>query len=85
LLFLIVLLAEALARRRFHVQARLAATVVVAIVAHAFACGVLSGPHDRYGARIAWLATLSIGIAILIKIKSSGTKRNVTGGNGPGP
>jgi hypothetical protein len=85
LLFLVVLLAEALARRRFHVQAQLAATVVVAIVANAFACGVLSGPHDRYGARIAWLATLSIAIAILIKIKSSGTKHNVTSGNAARP
>jgi hypothetical protein len=85
LLFLVMLLAEALARRRFHVQAQLAATVVVAIVANAFACGVLSGPHDRYGARIAWLATLSIAIALLIKIKSSGTKRNATSGNPAGP
>ena len=85
LLLLVVLLAQGLARRRFHVQAQLAATVVVAIVANAFACGVLSGPHDRYGARIAWLATLSIAIAILIKIKSSGTKHIVTSENAAGP
>ena len=58
LLFLVLLLGEALARGRFHAQARLAATILVAIVANAFACGALSGPHDRYGARVAWLATL---------------------------
>ena len=85
LLFLVVLLAAALARRRFDTQAQLAAMVVAAIVANAFACGVLSGPHDRYGARIAWLATLSIGIAILVKIKSSGMRRNVRSESAAGP
>lgn len=84
LLFLIMLLAAALARRRFDAQAQLGATVVVAIVANAFACGVLSGPHDRYGARIAWLATLAIGVALLIQIRSSGTKGNVTSGSASG-
>jgi hypothetical protein len=34
-------------------------TVTVAILANAFICGVLSGPHDRYGARIVWIATLT--------------------------
>ena len=65
LLFLVVLLAAALARSRFDAQTQLAATVVVAIVANAFACGVLSGPHDRYGARMAWLATAVVLIAAI--------------------
>jgi hypothetical protein len=34
----------------------LATTVALAILANAFVCGALSNPHDRYGARIAWLA-----------------------------
>jgi hypothetical protein len=34
----------------------LAATVTLAIVGNAFVFGVLSGPHNRYGARFAWLA-----------------------------
>ena len=34
----------------------LAATVGLAILANAFVCGALSNPHDRYGARVVWLA-----------------------------
>ena len=82
-LFLVVLLAEALARKRFHAQAQLAATVAVAIVANAFACGVLSGPHDRYGARVGWMATLSVGIAILLAIKAFNTRRSRNAALGP--
>jgi hypothetical protein len=26
-------------------------------------CGVISGPHDRYGARMAWIATLTVLLA----------------------
>jgi len=36
----------------------LAALCVVGVLANAFATGALSGPHDRYGARIAWLLVL---------------------------
>jgi hypothetical protein len=43
--------------------AQLAATATLAILANAFLCGALSGPHDRYGARIAWLATFAVAIA----------------------
>ena len=82
-LFLVVLLAEALARKRFHAPAQLAATLAVTIVANAFACGVLSGPHDRYGARVAWMATLSVGIAILLAIKAFDTKRSRNAAVGP--
>ncbi len=32
--------------------------VLVAVLANAFATGALSGPHDRYQARIAWLLVL---------------------------
>ncbi|MBX3533614.1 MAG: hypothetical protein KF826_04620 [Xanthobacteraceae bacterium] len=36
----------------------LAATVILALFANAFVTGVLSNPHDRYGARLAWTAPL---------------------------
>ncbi len=38
--------------------AGLAAMALVALLANAFATGALSGPHDRYQARIAWLVLL---------------------------
>jgi hypothetical protein len=65
MLFAFLLLASALARGRFDPLARLAATVTIALLANAVVCGALSGPHDRYGARIAWIATLTAAIAIL--------------------
>lgn len=39
--------------------ATLAALSFVALLANAFATGALSGPHDRYQARIAWLVLLA--------------------------
>ena len=53
MLFTLLLFANALVFRRFDQPARLAATVTVALLANAFVCGALSGPHDRYGARMA--------------------------------
>lgn len=44
--------------------ALLAFTASAAILANAFLCGVLSGPHDRYGARIAWIAPLILIVAL---------------------
>ena len=45
-------------RRRDTTLAGLAALVLVAMLSNAFATGALSGPHDRYQARIAWLLLL---------------------------
>ena len=42
----------------------LAATVVLALLANAAVLGILSGPHDRYGSRMVWLATLVALIAL---------------------
>ncbi len=39
--------------------AGLAAVVLAALLANAFATGALSGPHDRYQARLAWLVLLA--------------------------
>jgi hypothetical protein len=44
---------------------RLAATVTVAVLANAVVCGVLSNPHDRYGARIAWIASFAVGLVLM--------------------
>ncbi len=42
----------------------LAATVTLALLGNAFVCGVLANPHDRYGARMVWLAGLTAILAI---------------------
>ena len=44
--------------REFRYFAPLAATLSTAFLANAFVCGVLSNPHDRYGARMVWIAPL---------------------------
>lgn len=66
----LVLLARATISGRFDATGRLAATVTVAILANALVCGALSGPHDRYGARIAWIATFTAAIEILRAINN---------------
>jgi hypothetical protein len=51
-------------------RSRASATAEVALLANAFVYGALSGPHDRYGARIAWIATFTAVIAVLQTITS---------------
>ncbi len=43
----------------------LSAFFIVALVANAVVCGALSNPHDRYGARIVWLAAVAAGLALV--------------------
>jgi hypothetical protein len=50
-------------RRRLDDIALLAATVSSAVLGNAFICAVISGPHDRYGARLAWVASFVVLIA----------------------
>ncbi|EIG62706.1 hypothetical protein [Bradyrhizobium sp. WSM1253] len=64
MLALVVLLAHALAIRRLDDLTLLAATVTLALLGNAFICGVISGPHDRYGARMAWVATFVVLMAL---------------------
>jgi hypothetical protein len=53
----------AMARRgNFGDLGGLAATVAVAIVVNAAVCGALSNPHDRYGARMVWIATFAVAL-----------------------
>jgi hypothetical protein len=51
-------------RRELEELGPLAATVGLALLANAFVCGVFSGPHDRYGARLVWLAPLVLAVAL---------------------
>ena len=62
LLPVFVLLAS---RRKVPDVGELTAACGVALVANAFICGVLSNPHDRYGARLVWIAVFAVIIAIL--------------------
>jgi hypothetical protein len=41
----------------------LATVCLLALLANAFVCGTLSNPHDRYGARLIWLALAVAAIA----------------------
>jgi hypothetical protein len=43
----------------------LAATVAIALLANAVVCGTLSNPHDRYGARLVWIATFAIALVAI--------------------
>ncbi len=46
----------------------LALMILVGVAANAFATGALSGPFDRYQARIAWILLLPPGLALLISV-----------------
>jgi hypothetical protein len=64
MLLLLVIPALALRRPRFADAGRLAATVALALLGNAVVCGVLANPHDRYGARLVWLAPLAVLLAL---------------------
>lgn len=64
MLALLAILAIAIRRRRLDDLTLLAATVTLAMLGNAFVCGVISGPHDRYGARLAWVASFVVLIAL---------------------
>jgi hypothetical protein len=55
-------------RRAFVDIGKLAATVVLAVVVNAAVCGILSGPHPRYGARLVWLCSLT---ALLVPVRAA--------------
>jgi hypothetical protein len=61
---LLAVMALGLRQRTFADLGLLAATTALAVLANAFVTGALSGPHDRYGARVAWLATLVVAITL---------------------
>jgi len=55
-------------------QLRMAATVTLALLGNAFICGVISGPHDRYGARMVWVATFVVLTALSRRFGDDETK-----------
>jgi hypothetical protein len=60
-----------LSRRRadFARFGLLAGTTMAALLINAIVCGALSNPHDRYGARLIWLAPLTIGLGLLFGLR----------------
>jgi hypothetical protein len=44
---------------------KLAAAIILALLANAFVTGVLSNPHHRYGARIAWAAPFAWSVVLV--------------------
>lgn len=67
MLALLGILAASAWRGRLDDVTLLAASVALALLGNAILCGVLSGPHDRYGARMVWIATLVVIIAALTR------------------
>ena len=60
-----VMLLAALFRRQTDDVTLLMATVVLALLGNAVICGVISGPHDRYGSRLVWITTCTLVIAAM--------------------
>jgi hypothetical protein len=48
----------------------LATFCTLALLANAFICGVFSNPHDRYGARMVWLAGFTAVMALLYAVEA---------------
>jgi hypothetical protein len=60
MLLLLLIAALGLRREAFADLGALATTAALALIANALVCGVLSNPHDRYGARLVWIAPLVV-------------------------
>lgn len=65
MLLVVILFGRGLCLRPFDDLTLLAGTVSLALLGNAVICAVISGPHDRYGARMAWLATLVVLISAI--------------------
>jgi hypothetical protein len=46
------------------VYGEFAGLCIVALLGNAFVCGALSNPHDRYGARMVWIAAFAVALAL---------------------
>jgi hypothetical protein len=62
---LLAMLIAAVFRRRTDDVTLLMATVFLALLGNAVICGVISGPHDRYGSRLVWITTCTLMIAAI--------------------
>jgi hypothetical protein len=52
------------------------------LLANACICGVLSNPHDRYGARLAWIAPLIVLLAVMQGLRVRRTVNTIPAGTG---
>jgi hypothetical protein len=75
-LLLLPLIGGYLLRRRDVSEiGELATVCLLALLANAFVCGTLSNPHDRYGARLIWLAITAAAIAAVRLYEEHGRLR----------
>ncbi|MDX2205513.1 MAG: hypothetical protein NW223_22375 [Hyphomicrobiaceae bacterium] len=65
-------LLQAARRKRLDPATQLAAVVILALIGNAAICGMLSNPHPRYGARLAWLAPLALIVMALRRRSARG-------------
>jgi hypothetical protein len=63
MLMVLIIFGSGMWLRRLDNVTLLAGTISLALFGNAVVCGVISGPHDRYGARLTWVATLVVLIA----------------------
>jgi hypothetical protein len=61
---LLVIIALAIREERFADLGPLAAAVAIALLANAVVCGVFANPHDRYGARLVWIAPFVVALVL---------------------
>lgn len=55
----------------------LAAVCALALLANAFICGAMSNPHDRYGARLIWIAVFAVAVALVPLIDRLGSRSDI--------
>ena len=55
----------------------LAAVCAIALLANAFVCGAMSNPHDRYGARLVWIAVFAVTVALVPFIDRLGSRSDI--------
>jgi hypothetical protein len=63
MLLVVILFGRGLWQRRLDDLTLLAGTVTLALLGNAFVCGVISGAHDRIGARMVWVSSFVVLIA----------------------
>ena len=71
-----ILFGHGMLRRPFDDLTLFSGTVTSALLGNAFICAVISGPHDRYGARLAWLATTVVLIAAIRHFTGDGASHD---------
>jgi hypothetical protein len=55
----------------------LSAVCMIALLANAFVCGAMSNPHDRYGARIIWIAVFAVMVALVAFVDRLGSRSDI--------